>query len=910
MSTRGTWFMRDRPVVIWLFLAAVVSLVHPFFASSRWLMVHLVALGGLTHAIMVWSVHFANALLKTKHIADRTEQNWRLGLLQVGMVAVFIGVPTTWWPLTIAGAAIISGAVIWHGIALYQRLRIALPGRFRITIRYYLLAAAMLPVGALFGVLLARGLSEFWHGRLLVAHTMVNLLGWVGLTILGTLLTLWPTMLRTRMAQTAEKIAIRALPVLGVGLLTAVAAPLLDSTWLGVGGIAVYAGGVLMSYLSIWRAARNRPPHSFPTLSAGSGLVWFVAGLVTLAVKVATTPWAELPSSYGVVTVMFLVGFALQVLLGALSYLIPVVIGGGPAVLRTGMKELDRLGTWRVATANIAIFLCLLPIPSIVRVILSSVALVALAMTLVIMLKGIYASMRKKRSLAAEMAAAGGPSEHNRLAGRRAPGGKAPAYDPRPSAAELVAAIAVVALGATVGVGLDPASAGLSPSATSAAAEDGASAAVEPTGEVTEVEVEARDMRFFPDSVEVPAGNELVVHLTNTDTADVHDLVFANGVNSGRLSPGESTTIEAGVIDADLEGWCSIVGHRQMGMVFDVVAVGGETGGGTAAADDTPARGSMHEQMHSGAAEVPGANGAAGDLDFTAAWPEDFDGYDPVVEPAPDADVHTYTFEVTEDPIEVAPGVKQTRWTFNGDSTGPTLRGKIGDTFEITLVNNGTMGHSIDFHASELAPDVPMRTIAPGESLVYTFTAKRAGIWMYHCGTAPMAAHIAAGMAGAVIIDPPDLDDVDREYVITQSELYLGDQSEDVNADKTAVEDVDAVMFNGYVNQYVDRPIEAKVGERVRFWVLDIGPNRALSFHIVGGQFTTVYKEGTYLLRNGRGPMDPEDYDAGGSQALDLLAAQGGFVELDFLEAGHYPMLNHVMTDAERGAMGIVEVTE
>src|SRR5690625_3465187 len=149
------------------------------------------------------------------------------------------------------------------------------------------------------------------------------------------------------------------------------------------------------------------------------------------------------------------------------------------------------------------------------------------------------------------MTAAGGPSEHNRLAGRRAPGGKAPAYDPRPSAAELVAAIAVVALGATVGVGLDPASAGLSPSATSAAAEDGASAAVEPTGEVTEVEVEARDMRFFPDSVEVPAGNELVVHLTNTDTADVHDLVFANGVNSGRLSPGESTTIEAGVIRSE-----------------------------------------------------------------------------------------------------------------------------------------------------------------------------------------------------------------------------------------------------------------------------------------------------------------------------------------------------------------------
>src|SRR5699024_11269172 len=110
----------------------------------------------------------------------------------------------------------------------------------------------------------------------------------------------------------------------------------------------------------------------------------------------------------------------------------------------------------------------------------------------------------------------------------------------------------------------------------------------------------------------------------------------------------------------ELVGWCSIVSQRQMGMVFGVVAVGGETGADATAADDTPARGSMHAQMHWAAAEVPGADGAAGDLDFTAAWPDNFDGYDPVLEPAPDADVHTYTFEVSEDPIMVAPEVNET----------------------------------------------------------------------------------------------------------------------------------------------------------------------------------------------------------------------------------------------------------
>src|SRR5699024_9354654 len=198
---------------------------------------------------------------------------------------------------------------------------------------------------------------------------------------------------------------------------------------------------------------------------------------------------------------------------------------------------------------------------------------------------------------------------------------------------------------------------------------------------------------------------------------------------------------------------------------------------------------------------------------------------------------------------------------------GPTLRGKIGDTFKITLVNHGSMGHSIDFHASHLAPDEPMRTIAPGESLEYEFTAERAGVWMYHCGTAPMTAHIGAGMAGAIIIDPPDLDPVDHEYIITQSELYLGGNGEAIDVDKALAAQADAVMFNGYVNQYIDNPLQVTTGDRVRFWVLNHGPNKPLSFHIVGGQFDTVYKEGTYQLRNGRGPLDPADYDDGGAQA-------------------------------------------
>ena len=101
-------------------------------------------------------------------------------------------------------------------------------------------------------------------------------------------------------------------------------------------------------------------------------------------------------------------------------------------------------------------------------------------------------------------------------------------------------------------------------------------------------------------------------------------------------------------------------------------------------------------------------------------------------------------------------------------------------------------------------------------------------------------------------------------------------------------------------------PLSARVGDRVRFWVLSAGPNRGSSFHVVGTQFDTVWTEGAYLLRRGVGPLGGT---GGGSQVLDLAAAQGGFVELTPVEAGHYPFVTHVMADAERGARGILRVT-
>ena len=126
-------------------------------------------------------------------------------------------------------------------------------------------------------------------------------------------------------------------------------------------------------------------------------------------------------------------------------------------------------------------------------------------------------------------------------------------------------------------------------------------------------------------------------------------------------------------------------------------------------------------------------------------------------------------------------------------------------------------------------------------------------------------------MFGAIIIDPPDLAPVDHEFVFVQSEIYTGPMGAPGDLTKMIEEDWDAVVFNGYVNQYLHRPVRVEPGERVRAWVLDAGPNENSSFHIVGTIFDTVFKEGSLLLE--------PDGTHGGAQALDLQPAQGGYVE-------------------------------
>ncbi|WP_124053929.1 multicopper oxidase domain-containing protein [Arcanobacterium ihumii] len=438
-------------------------------------------------------------------------------------------------------------------------------------------------------------------------------------------------------------------------------------------------------------------------------------------------------------------------------------------------------------------------------------------------------------------------------------------------------------------------------------------AEVKPTGEVTKVSVEARpDMTFSPNRIEVPVGNELIVTVTNKDSVSGHDLVIGKKATK-RLQPGESEDLNAGVITASTTGQCSVAGHAQMGMKIDIVAIGSDQ-----KSQHTETAGGMDHSSGSHAGHsMPMAISDVKDAKLTHS-------IDPVLQPLePNSGPTTrnITLKAQEVTLEVSPGLYQKRWTFNGESMAPTLHGRVGDTFVITLINEGTTGHSIDFHAGALAPDKPMRTIKPGESLEYVFHANRAGIWMYHCSTMPMSSHIAAGMHGAVVIEPEDLDTVDASFVFVQSEIYFAnaahkpDEAKELDAAKILSRDPDRVVFNGIADQYVQNPLTLKKGQRARFWVLDAGPNEDFSFHIVGGQFDTTWTEGTYLIRKGVGAFDKATLGAtapntGGAQVLPLLAAQGGFAELSFAEPGHYTAVNHVMSLAERGARAVIHVKD
>jgi len=265
-------------------------------------------------------------------------------------------------------------------------------------------------------------------------------------------------------------------------------------------------------------------------------------------------------------------------------------------------------------------------------------------------------------------------------------------------------------------------------------------------------------------------------------------------------------------------------------------------------------------------------------------------------------EVHDIDLVIKEMPMTVAKGFVQNVWTFGGTVPGPVIRVKVGDTVRIHLKNpaDSKLPHSVDFHSSLVAWNDEMTSINPGEEKLYEWKAEFAGVWMYHCGTAPALHHIANGMYGMVIVEPRQgLPPVNKEFALVQSEWYLGPQGEPSSLTKAAAAAPapDYVAFNGVANQYLDNPIQINTGERVRVFVLNAGPSIDSSFHVVGTIFDTVIKEGVVLT--------PDNVGKWGSQAVDLAPAQGAIVEFTMAEDGLYPIVTHAFNFVGRGALGL-----
>ena len=352
-------------------------------------------------------------------------------------------------------------------------------------------------------------------------------------------------------------------------------------------------------------------------------------------------------------------------------------------------------------------------------------------------------------------------------------------------------------------------------------------------------------------------------------------------------------------VNEDRESGQEVVSRRMvLGAAVGGIGAASLVGLGTAAMwPDTKTTVAAGPAEPGSAAGEATASGAA--IDLTAVPADDFEARDPRLPAAPTETEHLIDLHATELSGEVSAGVEQQLWTFNDLMPAPFYRGKLGDRFVFTLINDGTLDHSVDFHASKVAWSGPMRSIAPGESLEYAFEAKHSGIYMFHCGTPPVMHHIGAGMHGAVVIDPPDLAPVDHEFIFIQSEIYTGPSGEVADYGKMQRSAWDAVVFNGYVNQYLHRPIRVEKDDRIRVWVQNNGPSENCAFHVIGTIADTVFKEGSYRLR-------PDD-SRGGSQALDLQPAQGGFIEFSFDEEGFYPFVTHKFATAEIGALGLFQ---
>jgi len=283
--------------------------------------------------------------------------------------------------------------------------------------------------------------------------------------------------------------------------------------------------------------------------------------------------------------------------------------------------------------------------------------------------------------------------------------------------------------------------------------------------------------------------------------------------------------------------------------------------------------------------------------------------------------VKTIQIDVVDQIIEIAPGVNFNAWTFGGVVPGPLVHARVGDRIRFSMTNRSDenipgapsfgmpMMHSMDFHAAMVSPQDKYRSIAPGQTISFEFQINYPGVFMYHCGTPMILEHIASGMYGMLIAEPRGgyPTKVDRQYAVVQSEIYSrpdplkrtvdGRPLYVLDTEKVRTKASTYTVFNGVYNGMVDHPLLAKPGERVRLYVLNVGPSNTSSFHVVGTIFDRVWIDGN------------PDNQFRGMQTVLLPSSGSAIVEFRVPESGKYVMVDHHFANASQGAIGVIDAT-
>jgi nitrite reductase (NO-forming) len=320
------------------------------------------------------------------------------------------------------------------------------------------------------------------------------------------------------------------------------------------------------------------------------------------------------------------------------------------------------------------------------------------------------------------------------------------------------------------------------------------------------------------------------------------------------------------------------------------------------AAPTTPTTAPATHDHHAEAAEAtPSFAGMApGNADALATAHKPYPAVMPPLQAGPVARV---TLNIQHRTIQIAPGVKYDAWTFGPTAPGPAIHVRQGQLVKVTLKNTSPMPHSVDFHAARVAPNVAFVDIMPGKSFTFSFRVNDPGVFMYHCGTKPVLAHIANGMYGAIVVEPRAgvLPKADKQYVLVASEWYLGAPGLGTPAalDMTKANQMnpDWVTWNGYAGQYAKHPLTANPGQTVRFWVVAAGPSLDTDFHVVGTLLDRAWPNAAMI--------DPPQH---GIQTASVPAGGGGVFDVRIDKPGLYPFVSHSFASVNMGQVGLLKV--